>query len=367
MAPTGRARRAIGVALALAAAGCGSSPSAAPRTTTAGAIATPAKEPVRIDAPRPRQVVRARRPDRAHVELALTVSGHAQSVDTVEVRARCRQPACSRVVFSDPGGGWTARLNLLLPRTSRRLTVSAGYAGDRGARGRARVRLRIRPVGPAPAAAPAPKRAGSERAPAASAPAPAPAPATSPETESTTTPAPPPPAAPPGLGGRRTGLVLVGDSLAVGIRPLLPALLPGWKVRVDGRVGRPLAEGMGIVAATPLPADGREVLAVSLFTNDAPTRTAQLQAAVRTTLERAGPRGCVIWATVARPRQHGVSYRAANDVLERMAASDPRLRLVPWARQVAAAPSLLGADRVHPTAAGYRLRAQLYAAAARSC
>ena len=71
----------------------------------------------------------------------------------------------------------------------------------------------------------------------------------------------------------------------------LPALLPGWKVRVDGRVGRPLAEGMGIVAATPLPADGREVLAVSLFTNDAPTRTAQLQAAVRTTLERTGPRG----------------------------------------------------------------------------
>jgi hypothetical protein len=159
--------------------------------------------------------------------------------------------------------------------------------------------------------------------------------------------------------------VLVGDSLAVGIESLLPSLLPGWRVSVDGRVSRPLAEGMAIVRQTSIPSDG--VLAVSLFTNDDPTHTAQLQAAVRSTLERVGSRGCVIWATIVRPPLNGVSYTAANNVLRRMAASEPRLRLVPWAEEVAARPSLVGGDGVHPTPAGYRLRAQLYARAAQSC
>jgi lysophospholipase L1-like esterase len=50
-----------------------------------------------------------------------------------------------------------------------------------------------------------------------------------------------------------------------------------------------------------------------------------------------------------------------------MATSEPRLRIVPWAEQVSAQPSLLGGDGVHPTPAGYRVRAQLYASAAKSC
>jgi lysophospholipase L1-like esterase len=63
----------------------------------------------------------------------------------------------------------------------------------------------------------------------------------------------------------------------------------------------------------------------------------------------------------------GVSYRAANALLARLATDNPRLRLVPWAERVAATPQLVGADGVHPTPAGYQLRAQLYAQAARTC
>lgn len=158
---------------------------------------------------------------------------------------------------------------------------------------------------------------------------------------------------------------MIGDSLAEGIAALMPGALPGWSVRVNSRVGRGLAEGMGILAQTRVP-DGT-ALAISLFTNDDPWRTAQLQAAVQETLARVGTTGCAVWATIAAPPVDGLSYAKANRVLNRLAASESRLRIVPWAEQTASAPQLLGGDGVHPTPAGYRLRAQMYAQAAQSC
>jgi hypothetical protein len=158
---------------------------------------------------------------------------------------------------------------------------------------------------------------------------------------------------------------MIGDSLAVGTEPVLPAALPGWTVRTDARAGRPLAEGMQVLRATSLsPGD---VLAISLFTNDDPAHTAALTAAVRESLAHAGDGGCVIWATIASPPWNGVGYRAANALLERGAAEDRRLRIVPWAQQAAADPQILDQDGIHATPDGYRLRARLYARAAASC
>jgi hypothetical protein len=62
------------------------------------------------------------------------------------------------------------------------------------------------------------------------------------------------------------GLVLVGDGLAVGVRTLLPAALPGWRVEVLGRVGRPLAEGMGVLDGLENSGGGSPIVAI--FTND---------------------------------------------------------------------------------------------------
>jgi hypothetical protein len=180
-----------------------------------------------------------------------------------------------------------------------------------------------------------------------------------------TTPAPTTPAPSSTAGGT---LVLVGDSLAVGVRSLLPAALPDWKVQVLARTGRSLAEGMGVVSGLDLSRGSpRPVLAISLFTNDDPSHTSALEAAVRKSLATVGPRGCALWATIVRPPFNGTTYRAANALLARLAAEDARLRIVPWAEQVAANPTLMGADGVHPTPAGYQLRAQLYAQAAQSC
>jgi hypothetical protein len=138
-------------------------------------------------------------------------------------------------------------------------------------------------------------------------------------------------------------------------------------VSVDGRVGRPLAEGMGIVRATSLPPSRSSVLAISLFTNDDPRATSQLSAAVDQTLAEVGAGGCVIWATIARDPVDGVSYAAANALVARKAAADPRLRLVDWAAYVDGHPGTLSAGNVHPGPAGYRARAALYAQAAAGC
>ena len=158
---------------------------------------------------------------------------------------------------------------------------------------------------------------------------------------------------------------MIGDSLAVGMADALRAALPGWKIEIDALTSRPLADGMRILAAQR---DAPAIVAFSLFTNDGPTATGALESAVRATATRPG--GCAVWATVVRPPLDGVTYRAANELLERL-AGDPQLalglQLVDWSGVVARSPSYLAGDGVHATAAGYRARGQLYAGAIRAC
>ena len=165
---------------------------------------------------------------------------------------------------------------------------------------------------------------------------------------------------------QRTGereVLVVGDSLAEGMADALRAALPGWRVRIDALTGRPLAEGMRILAAESAPP---AILAISLFTNDDPRNTRALRAAVRATARRPG--GCAVWATIVAPSFGGVSHDAGNDILRRL-ARDPEfeLELVDWARAVAHTPSLMSSDEVHASPAGYRARALMYADAIRAC
>lgn len=160
-------------------------------------------------------------------------------------------------------------------------------------------------------------------------------------------------------------MLVIGDSLAVGMESSLRAALPGWTVRVDARTGRPLAEGMRILAAQR---DSPAIIAFSLFTNDSPGATAALEQAIRSAVGRAG--GCAVWATIVRPPLEGVSYGAANTLLERL-AGEPDLalgqQLVDWRAVVSQSPSYLAGDGVHGTPTGYRARGQLYAGAIRAC
>lgn len=173
-------------------------------------------------------------------------------------------------------------------------------------------------------------------------------------------------ASPPSETSRRS-LVMVGDSLAVGMRSPLRAQLRGWKVSVNGRIGRGLAEGLKIINQRNLPESGSSVLAVSLFTNDSPRDIAALRAGVNSALQLVGAQGCVIWGAIVAPPIGGVSYAAANRELRRQAAEHENLRIIAWDRLAAREPSLLEPDDTHPTFDGYARLAKLYAAAARSC
>jgi hypothetical protein len=169
--------------------------------------------------------------------------------------------------------------------------------------------------------------------------------------------------------GGQTQLYVIGDSLTAGIQNVLPPMLPGWGVGTWGRGGRPLAEGMDILARTIIPADGSIILGMSLGTNAPPWDWAALRAAVAESLRRVGPLGCVIWATIVRPaRQWGTSYDSENAMLRRLARRDHRILLVDWERRLREHPISMDGTGVHPrTLRGWTLRARMFAAAARGC
>jgi hypothetical protein len=264
---------------------------------------------ITIVTPRAGAEVRFRRP--------LRVMGRATPGTTVLVSA-CVEAGCSAVARAGADGRWSVTVR---PREAH-TRIAAGTAGDESVDS-----VRIRVVRPKPAA-------------------------------------PPPGEAEPEFTVRppASRVVVVGDSLAVGMRDILPSVLPGYRVSVDALTGRPLAAGMQIAARSDL--DGA-VLAISLFTNDDPSHVDELEAAVRTSVREAR---CAVWATIVRPPYQGVSYRAANARLQALAAElGPRLQLVPWAETVAAHPELLAPDGVHATPAGYHRRAELFADAVANC
>jgi hypothetical protein len=256
----------------------------------------------------------------------VTVSGRATPGTTVLLDGGCFDQGCQALARASDRGRWRAALRVAAPRATIEAATAAGDARDT-------VRVEVQ-APPRPAVVP-------------------PRPEPEPEPQRTAAPRP----------GR---VVLVGDSLAVGIEDLLPALLPEAEVSVDALTGRPLADGMAIIARMDLRSQPT-ALAVSLFTNDDPRDVDALEAAVRTSVSAVAPDGCAVWATIVRPPYGGVSYRAANARLEALDAELPGLAVVPWAEQVAASPELLADDGVHATPQGYQARATLYAEAIRSC
>ncbi len=320
-----------GLAAALAA-GCGGSPGGA--STTA---ARSAEVAVTIATPADGKVLKATRTAKGRWRARTRVSGRARPGSAVALSATCRPTPCAARARAAADGRWAATLTLTATPAARFVTIDAGPPRAAGAPGSAVATVEL--SGPA---APAPKRAkaGAKR---------------------------PRPAASAGRAPRRLphDVLVVGDSLALGIAETLPAALPGWRVRTDGRIGRPLAEGMGIFAGQASPP---AIVAFSLFTNDDPRNTAALEAAVRATASRPG--GCAVWATIVRPPFEGVSYDAANALLHRL-AGDPELalglQLVDWAAEVAQSPALIAADGVHGSPDGYRALGRLYAEAIRRC
>jgi|GEM_PF-1970347 len=333
----------VGVCLVAAlAAGCGSSPDGAGTSSTASAPASAASA-ITIAAPADGARLKAGQAGSNRLRARVRLRGRAGAGTAVYLSAGCRPDPCRAQTTAGGDGAWAVTMTLRATPAAHFVTVDANARRDVVATGSAVATVEL--VGPARARAPAARRT-------------APASSTSGDDTAATSA--------PSRRRLPRDVIVIGDSLALGIEQPLKALLPGWRVRVDGRIGRPLAEGMQILGRQPSPP---AIIAFSLFTNDDPGNTRALEAAVRSTASRAP--GCVVWSTIVRPPVGGVSYAAANAVLERL-ASDPEItlgmKLVDWAAEVAQSPSLVTPkDGVHGTPQGYRVLAQLYAAAIQDC
>ena len=248
----------------------------------------------------------------------LTVTGKAHRYAPVELRTRCELGPCRVTTYANSKGKYTADFDVVIPRGQRHLRLRAISGSTETTRGYGIV---------LPPYAVAPPYSDDAEVP---------------------------------------ELVMTGDSLAIGTDYDLRADLPGWRVTSDGRIGRPLAVGMGVLGMTPLEAIPR-VLAFSLFTNDDPRNIDALETAMRDSLLRLGSSDCAVWATIVRPKVAGVTYNAVNARMRSLAAEDERLRIVDWAKAIKRHPEWLSSDHVHPTATGYEHRARMYATAAEAC
>jgi len=175
------------------------------------------------------------------------------------------------------------------------------------------------------------------------------------------------PAAAPSAAEARHGrsLLVVGDSLAVGTRPYIHRFLHRWRIHQRTSISMHAPEGPQIMRAY---GDHlARVVFVNLGTNDDPRAVGSFVHQVRRALRIAGPRRCVVWASVYRPPVGGASYARINHALERLARRRRRLVMFRWARLARRHRYWFGSDGVHPTATGYRVRARRMARDVRRC
>ena len=164
--------------------------------------------------------------------------------------------------------------------------------------------------------------------------------------------------------GNRT-VLSYGDSLAIGTDLFLDGLLHGWDVRSEAVVSRHASDVPPALRA--LGASLPSVIVVSAGTNDDPGRVSGFARAVREALAVAGPRRCVVWATIVRPPYRGVSYDGYNRALAAIARTHANLRVLDWAAIARTHPTWFGRDGVHPSMTGYRARAAAVARLVQSC
>jgi lysophospholipase L1-like esterase len=176
-------------------------------------------------------------------------------------------------------------------------------------------------------------------------------------------PAAPTGATPPAALKARPRVLVIGDSLAVGTKPYLPRELHNWHVRQSTRLSRNVPQGVAILRRVKRPAD---VIVISLGTNDDPHLVSRFRDGVRSILNLAGEKRCVVWPNIVRPPVGGASYAAFNRILTHL-DHRPNLRVLDWVDMVRHNHQWLGEDGVHVTATGYMARARAIAREVRAC
>jgi lysophospholipase L1-like esterase len=153
-----------------------------------------------------------------------------------------------------------------------------------------------------------------------------------------------------------SSVLVVGDSLAVGLRPYLQQQL-GTDVAWDAKSGRTTPQGLVALRAA-LKVVQPSTVVVSLGTNDG-SSPVRFQDRINRMLSAIGSKRCIVWANIYRPARKG-PYAALNTVLDAEAARVSRLHLVDWLSAVKGRAVTLP-DGLHPNTQGFEYRSKLIA------
>jgi hypothetical protein len=172
-------------------------------------------------------------------------------------------------------------------------------------------------------------------------------------------------AASPAVAEPPRQLLVIGDSLAYDNRGHLHDRLPGWKIEADfsfGRSARETARDLRRRARSGLP----RVIHVSSGSGDDPAHPERFRRAIRHVMRTAGPRRCVVWANIWRPRLAEPTFATLNLVLAAEDLERRNLRVVDWHSMVEERQDWL-VDLVHVNAEGNAARADAVAREVRRC
>ena len=156
-------------------------------------------------------------------------------------------------------------------------------------------------------------------------------------------------------------VLIVGDSIAVGLQPYLTEMITDRQVTFDAKNGRTTPQGLRALRFE-LARYAPQAVVINLGTNDGsdPVRfAARIDKALRVVPRSA----CVFWPTIVRAPRKG-AYKQLNRVLRHAARRDRRLTIINWDRMVAKGTGALR-DGVHPTQESYRFLSHVTAAAVR--
>lgn len=149
---------------------------------------------------------------------------------------------------------------------------------------------------------------------------------------------------------RTSPVLLLGDSLAVGIGGYVDSGLGDRPLTIDAAEGRGTSTSVSLLAPNATTAPMTWV--VSLGTND---NTEEFPANAAALMELAGEERCVVWFDVWRLD----TGAAINAALDELAASHPNMHLIRWNDVSLQHPEWFSGSDVHPSSEGYAVRGQL--------